>query len=53
MKLLYTELNNVDRMNQLLKEHPGWTWMEWSDAWEQNRDEDYHMIAISLMMNGV
>lgn len=50
MKLMYTELNNIERMKHLISEHPNWNWMDWEEAWQENRDEDYHMIAMTLMM---
>lgn len=52
MKLVYTELNDLERMKRLLREHPDWHWMDWENAWERNRDEDYWAVAMSLMMEG-
>lgn len=50
MRLICTELNDLGRIKQLMKEHPDWHWMDWESAWEKNRDEDYHAIAISKML---
>ena len=50
MKLIYTEVNDVNRMKTLLAEHPEWHWMDWTNEWEKTRDEDYHAIALSLML---